>query len=195
MLRGVEVRGSSRAQSVPRALGPCREQRKWHGDEGLPGADQRIRAMSHVQNLSRHPDERGGAACRASNDPPQGSFAARRNRAKCLGTRRRRGGTACPPPPVLTKAVISRGRSGETLPKERIPRCIGAAFLAISAPLPVGVKRPQAAILDVPGARAGTLFPASPKNSRLTHHDDFVVDRRLWRSRHRLRHLGDPFGA
>jgi len=39
-----------------------------------PGPTPRIRAMSHVQNLSRHPDERGGAACRASNDPPQGSL-------------------------------------------------------------------------------------------------------------------------
>ena len=66
MLRGVEVRGSERlvcahcaslcaprTQSVPRALGTSRERRTWTADCGSPGADQRIRAMSHVSSSLR----------------------------------------------------------------------------------------------------------------------------------------------
>src|SRR3974390_2356202 len=42
-----------------------------------------------------------------------------------------------------------------------IPHCNRVAFLAISRPLPVGVKRPQqAAILDVPGAGRDVSLPA-----------------------------------
>ena len=61
MSRGVEVRGSSGTKCVPRALGTSRELRKSECDEGLPGADKRIRAMNHVcANPPRHPEERGG---------------------------------------------------------------------------------------------------------------------------------------
>ena len=49
MLRGVEVRGSSGPKSVPRALGTSRERRNRTMDCGSPGADQRIRAMTHVR--------------------------------------------------------------------------------------------------------------------------------------------------
>ena len=86
----------------------------------------------------------------------------------CPGPTKEYGRSRMPADRALTKAVVSRGPGSQSLPRTRIPRCIAASFLAISAPLPVGVKRPRkAAILDVPGASAGAFrVPASPKNSR-----------------------------
>ena len=50
MLRGVEVRGSERIQERPARPRSSRGVGKRWMDEGLPGADQRIRAMSRVRS-------------------------------------------------------------------------------------------------------------------------------------------------
>jgi len=83
----------------------------------------------------------------------------------CPGPTKEYGRSRMPADRALTKAVVSRGPGSQSLPRTRIPRCIAASFLAISAPLPVGVKRPRkAAILDVPGASAGAcVFPPALK--------------------------------
>ena len=58
MLQGVEVRGSDRTLGVPRALGTSKARRKRTAHCGSPGADQRIRAMSHVWREAGKPAAR-----------------------------------------------------------------------------------------------------------------------------------------
>ena len=55
MLRGVEVRGSEGIQERPARPRSSRGVGKRWMDEGLPGADQRIRAMSRVRSLTVEP--------------------------------------------------------------------------------------------------------------------------------------------
>src|SRR5262245_64255044 len=68
-------------------------------------------------------------------------------------------------------------------------------FLAISARLPVGVKRPYKRPSSTLLAPAGAFVPPAPNQIEDNGQYEYAMDdRRLWGARDRIRDLGDPIG-